>query len=88
MRHVIDNWQAKGSVLQIVVYAVPVSPGKCRLLNRQVFQLKSKIPRTIIGAFESVIEWGKGRSSDSRGFKLCKGSDQQSKLFRGIPGQA
>lgn len=40
MRHVIDNWETRGSVLQIVVYALPIAPGKCRLLNRQVFQLK------------------------------------------------
>ena len=49
MRHVIDNWAQKGSVLQIVVYAVPIAPGRCRLLNRQVFQFKAKVPRIIIG---------------------------------------
>jgi hypothetical protein len=43
MRHVIDNWETRGSVLQIVVYALPVAPGKCRLLNRQVFQLKVQL---------------------------------------------
>jgi hypothetical protein len=51
MRHVIDNWETRGSVLQIVVYALPVAPGKCRLLNRQVFQLK-------VGAFTGTYSGG------------------------------
>lgn len=34
--HTIDREEEKGSVLLIVVYGVPVAPGRCRLLNRQV----------------------------------------------------
>lgn len=35
LRHTIDRRDNNGSLLLIVVYAVPVSPGQCRLLNRQ-----------------------------------------------------
>jgi len=46
--HTIDREEEKGSVLLIVVYGVPVAPGRCRLLNRQVFKLKSKMAMSII----------------------------------------
>jgi hypothetical protein len=36
MQHTIDSWAQKGTYLMIVVYAVPIAPGQCRLLNRQV----------------------------------------------------
>jgi len=48
LRHTIDRQEENGSLLLIVVYAVPVSPGHCRLLNRQVFKLKSSFAMGII----------------------------------------
>jgi hypothetical protein len=48
LRHTIDNTKSSGSLLLIVVYAVPIGPGRCRLLNRQVFKLKSSFAMGII----------------------------------------
>mmetsp|Transcript_13287 Transcript_13287/g.23646 ORF Transcript_13287/g.23646 Transcript_13287/m.23646 type:complete len:212 (-) Transcript_13287:646-1281(-) len=46
--HTIDRVEEKGSFLLIVVYGVPVAPGRCRLLNRQVFKLKSNAAMSVI----------------------------------------
>ncbi|KAG2428715.1 hypothetical protein HXX76_011419 [Chlamydomonas incerta] len=46
MKHRLDS---KGFASLTVVYAVPMEPGRCRLINRNVLRFNSAIPEAIFG---------------------------------------
>ncbi|KIZ07245.1 pheophorbide a oxygenase [Monoraphidium neglectum] len=49
MQQTIDMIKTRGAESLVVVYAVPSSPGKCRLINRNAFKFhKSKLPGAIM----------------------------------------
>jgi hypothetical protein len=45
MRHTLDAYDKLGFKTLTVVYAVPVAPGRCRLIARFPFKFKSALPR-------------------------------------------
>lgn len=51
MQQKIDMVKSRGAESMVIVYAVPSSPGKCRLINRNAFKfVKSKLPGLIMRA--------------------------------------
>jgi len=54
MVHALRCYEKRGFDTLTVVYAVPVAPGKSRLISRFPFRFKSAVPRTL---FKIIPEW-------------------------------
>lgn len=55
MRHTIEALDTRGFANITAVYAVPSSPGRCRLIVRQPFRFKNGILRLVFGLMPAFM---------------------------------